>query len=60
MRNKFEVVRLTVLVEPRDIRRLKIMAVNRGVSASEIVRTAVKQFLTDESARTQEPAIAAS
>jgi hypothetical protein len=61
MRNKIKIVRLTVLVDSRDVRNVKYLAVDRGVSASEIVRTAVKQFLIghQESAPSQEPASAA-
>ncbi len=62
MRSKIEVARLTVLVDSRDIRRVKYLAVDRGVSASEIVRAAVKQFLTkqQESVPSQESARAVS
>jgi uncharacterized protein YpmB len=40
--------RLTVLVGQDDIKRIKYLAIDRGVSASEIVRTAVKDYFTCE------------
>jgi uncharacterized protein YpmB len=49
--------RLTVLVGQNDIKRIKYLAIDRGVSASEIVRTAVKDYLTDEGGSQSDPVV---
>jgi hypothetical protein len=38
-----ELERLTVLLDHAEIKRLKYLAVDQGVSVSEIVRSAVKK-----------------
>jgi hypothetical protein len=37
--------RLTVLLEPNSVRRVKILALDNGVSASEVVRRAVTDYV---------------
>ena len=44
-----ELERLTVLLDHAEIKKLKYMAVDQGVSTSEIVRSAVGSFIARES-----------
>ena len=41
---------LTVLLDRNEIRRLKYLAIDQGVSASELARSAVDDFLKTRSA----------
>ena len=48
MKKENQLERLTILVRHDEINRIKHIAVDRGISTSEIVRSAVGDFLKAE------------